>query len=256
MRQSDSNNLDRDLVEAASGGDCKQVDLLLSRGADVNAAGGRTALMFAAVKGHADVVEVLLNKGVDVNDVNFRGRTALMSAARHGHAAVVELLLRHGVDANAADSHGRIALMLAAGSGHADVVELLLSNGAEVNAADSDGWTALMLAAEEGYADVVHLLLRHGAEVPPELQGNAIIEAARTAIAEERAEVRVGGYELLDQQQTMPLEIAELCVSYVSDIPVYSKEFVSAVSLRAEQADEKQQSIIPAESAFKQIMTN
>ena len=97
--------------------------------------------------------------------------------------------------------------------------------------------------------------MENSAGVPPKLQGHAIIEAARTAIAEERAEALAGGYELLDQQKAMPSGVAELCVNDVSGIPVDSKEFVSAADLIAEQADvgiddEKQQ------STCEQIMTN
>ena len=112
-----------------------------------------------------------------------------------------------------------------------------------------------MYAARNGHADIVELLLRYGAKVPLELQGKDIIKAALTLIAEERAEARVVGHELLNQQQAMPPEIVKLCCSYVSAQSLDQKEFVSAAELRAEQADvgiddEKQQ------STCEQIMTN
>lgn len=52
--------------------------ILLDRGADVNAtdAAGRTALMYAVIRGDADVVEVLLAAGADPNVRSKSGRTA------------------------------------------------------------------------------------------------------------------------------------------------------------------------------------
>jgi ankyrin repeat protein len=48
--------------------------------------------MAAAEKGQADVVQILLSRGADVNARNARGRTAVMLAKKNGRTEVVKLL--------------------------------------------------------------------------------------------------------------------------------------------------------------------
>jgi ankyrin repeat protein len=63
------------------------VELLLGKGADVNAQGGErydgNALQAASFGGHEKVVELLLGKGADVNAHG--GGTALQAASVGGH---------------------------------------------------------------------------------------------------------------------------------------------------------------------------
>ena len=70
---------------AAAGGDCVEtVDVLLSKGANVNATNsdGWTALMKATAAGYPDVVRRLLAKGADISIEDSLGRTASMYAQR------------------------------------------------------------------------------------------------------------------------------------------------------------------------------
>jgi len=67
--------------------------------ADVNAREqryGDTALMWAAVAGHADVVRLLIEAGADVRAVDDEGVTALHLAQANGHSEVVTALLAAG----------------------------------------------------------------------------------------------------------------------------------------------------------------
>jgi ankyrin repeat protein len=90
--------------------------------------------------------------------------TALMRAALIGHAGAIADLLACGVEVNARDQYGRTALMEAAYGGHAEVVEALLKRGADVNATDDTGWTALMEAASKSRCCAVRVLLSYGAD--------------------------------------------------------------------------------------------
>jgi hypothetical protein len=79
-------------------------------------------------------------------------RTALIWAALRGHEAVVQLLLDKRADIEAKDKlFGRTALIWAAQGGHEAVVQLLLDKGADVEAKNKDGWTALIWAAQRGH---------------------------------------------------------------------------------------------------------
>ncbi|NBX72423.1 ankyrin repeat domain-containing protein [bacterium] len=145
------------------------VELLLEKGADVNAIDSRseTVLMHAAdEKDYQDIVKVLLEKGADVKAIDSRSNTALMHAAINDHQESVKFLLDHGAEVNAQDENGWTALVHAAYEGHQESVKLLLKKkGADVNVQDTYGKTALMLAAEKGHQESVKLLLERGADV-------------------------------------------------------------------------------------------
>ena len=66
------------------------VKLLLDKGADVNAQGGRygNALYVASERGHEQVVKLLLDKGADVSAEGRRYDNALQAASAKGHEEV------------------------------------------------------------------------------------------------------------------------------------------------------------------------
>ena len=126
---------------------------------------GWTALMWAACNGHKDVCELLISKGADVNAKEDKlGATPLMYSAVNGHKDVCELLISKGADVNARDKDGWTPLMAAAKNGHKDVCELLISKGADINARDKDGKTALKYAIENKKNDVADFLRSKGAK--------------------------------------------------------------------------------------------
>ena len=74
------------------------VRVLLEKGADVNAPGGRygRALQAASSQGHDHVVQMLLENGADVNAIGERCTNAIQAALKGGHDKVVKLLLNNG----------------------------------------------------------------------------------------------------------------------------------------------------------------
>jgi len=73
------------------------VELLIAKGADINAGEGEwTALHGAADQGRRDIAELLIAKGADVNAKESDGKTALSLAKEKGHDEIVELLRKHG----------------------------------------------------------------------------------------------------------------------------------------------------------------
>lgn len=175
------------LQVAAGGGHLAAMELLVDKGANVNAGPalvqGRTALQAAASGGHLDAVKLLLDKGADINaePAENQGRTALQAAVEFGHLDVIQLLLDRGANVNAkpASQQGRTALQAAAEGGHLDAMKLLLGRGANVDAkAGYADRAALHAAAKSGHLDAVKLLLDKGADVNANFYGQTALQAA------------------------------------------------------------------------------
>ena len=102
--------VDSGLLDAASDGDIKAVKQHLAAGMDfeLKCAGcGGTALLHAAFGGHKEIVELLIAKGADVNAKGSSGWTPLHFAANGGYMEVTKLLIAKGVDVNAIIVSGR-----------------------------------------------------------------------------------------------------------------------------------------------------
>ncbi|KAJ7269755.1 ankyrin repeat-containing domain protein [Mycena rebaudengoi] len=87
------------LEAACAGGHTESVRLLLEHGADVTAYGGR-ALHAASWAGDDNAVELLLDKGAAINAQVAKHGSALCVASRRGHINTVRLLIAHGADVN------------------------------------------------------------------------------------------------------------------------------------------------------------
>ncbi|KAL6902717.1 ankyrin repeat-containing domain protein [Trichoderma evansii] len=191
------------LCKAASEGNWKIFELLLSRGADINTLDGRYGtplhMVCAAFDMDESRIEYLLNLGADPKIKGGMHGTALQAACysyagRDEKAAirVAKLLLAHGADINATGGEQDSALKNACASKGKDriswysLVELLLQNGADINAKGGPYDTALQVACHVGHADIVRLLLDWGAIVNPGGEGyvhgyvHAIIAASFT----------------------------------------------------------------------------
>jgi ankyrin repeat protein len=188
-------NLQDQLVRAASAGDEVKVKDLLARGANVNTPSsgkfGSTPLMHAAQNGHKTIAKLLLERGVDLKSGD--SQTALSWSASRGHFEIATMLLERGVDRRIAlvqncsegnlkalnflldekaildveDANGETPLMAAASSARTEAVRLLLTKKADVNYRNKDyGLTALMYAVNpRGKLETVELLVEHGADV-------------------------------------------------------------------------------------------
>ncbi|KAF8424851.1 ankyrin repeat-containing domain protein [Tirmania nivea] len=169
------------LQAEARQGNLKLMRLLVGRGADVNAQGGRygNALQFAAYAGQLEVVQFLLDNGAKVNAEGGEFGYALQAACvpigiasendLHDHRVkIAQLLLDHGADVNALGGEFGTAFLAAANYGNLALVQLLLENGANENAQGGLGGSALTAAARGKHTEVVNLLLERGADVNAE----------------------------------------------------------------------------------------
>ena len=149
------------LNTACNRGRIKIVQLLLSRGADVNLAGnqGRTPMMRAA--GHAktlDILRILIKKNADIQAVDDHGISVFDNAvlgvvSRQTSMESFIFLVDQGLDVNKStqkgETAGYTALMTATRSNHIELAKYLILKGANVNAKAKIGDSPLSIAMEE-----------------------------------------------------------------------------------------------------------
>ena len=126
--------------------------------------------MLAASRGLILTLKAMLETGIAIDDIDQSGKTALHYAAEKGHSKAVRLLLEHDADLNAcikdhkAITTGLTALHLAAMHGHTAAVQILCEHGARVNdEGEFRAFTPLHLAAVNGRSDTIRKLHEHGA---------------------------------------------------------------------------------------------
>jgi len=129
------------------------------------------ALQAAAVQGHEAIVQLLLDKGADVNAQGGYFGNALQAAAFRGSEAIVQLLLDKGADVNAKGGEFGNALQAAICRSRWELGELLLLHGAEVDPPGPE-WEELLARVEGrwGAPDVNRLR---------KLQNNPTVEGLR-----------------------------------------------------------------------------
>ena len=185
-----------------SPGSLEVLDLLLERGADVNACNKwrETPLLIAANNGHVEAVKRLLQSGADPSLCSEAGWSALTFAAhkgyeeicglllaaqapvncrvtedlstplhkacagsKPGHVSAVQQLLEGDADVHALNKWRETPLLTAANHGQSEAVEALLRFGADPCKCTDTGWSPLSIAAYKGHDEVVRLLLEEGA---------------------------------------------------------------------------------------------
>ncbi len=157
------------LIVAAYSGFLPTVELLLSRGADINCCDdlGRSPLIHAVIEGCVDIVEHLIKRGANIHLADSWGYQAIHFAAKHAHFRIAGLLIEAGAAVNAAinDSWGNTPLHVAVMHGAIRVTELLLSSGAEISYQQNYGWSALHQAVFNGYPRIAYLLVDKGIDI-------------------------------------------------------------------------------------------
>ena len=146
------------LIMASKRGFTELVDILLSKGADINARDrndgsstdrGTSALMWAAKADHLDTAKALFNHGKKP-ELEFRdrvGASALWLAAENESLEMLQFLISKGTKVNVANNAGKSILTLTLGHKEFAVLDFLVAKGADVNLMDAAGLSPLMEAS-------------------------------------------------------------------------------------------------------------
>ena len=198
------------LHTAAHSGKREIMELLLQRGADINAKdnGGKTILFVLAFHGHTVAMKWLVNElGVPVDTTDNNGWTPMCKAAQVGQVESIECLAslgakvnadvsplpleiavvydqvesikrlkQLGADVKAKNSKGVPPIFFAAMSGQVETLECLIDLGADIEAKGPQGATPMFKAAEAGHVENIECLKRHGANI------NAALDDGMTPI--------------------------------------------------------------------------
>jgi Raf kinase inhibitor-like YbhB/YbcL family protein len=101
------------------------VRAFLTAGLNIDTAdSGTTPLIVAAAGNCVETVDLLVGRGANLNATNADGWTPLMKATSAGNAEIVEKLLAKGADMDVADSLGRTARMYAATANHEEIAAM------------------------------------------------------------------------------------------------------------------------------------
>lgn len=166
QRWKDNRNSTSTLMNAVEENFWEIAEILVQRGADVNAADqyDKTPLHVTAYKGNFDFADILIGAGANPNKVvPVSGNTALTECSTRGFLKVVRSLVRAGGNVNHCNRVGESALYVAALHGHPRVVSYLIANGADINKRRHTGSSPLDVARYNNHKMVIDILLKAGA---------------------------------------------------------------------------------------------
>ena len=133
--------------------------------------------MAACTGGHADAAALLLSHGADVNAADDNGCTCAHWAVIHDNdAALLRTLLRAGARIDVQDSDGRTPLHLAARHGRMTLLRMML-DARGIAGQPEGGARAVAAAAGAGHVDAAMLLVRAGAALPDVARGSPLAAA-------------------------------------------------------------------------------
>lgn len=162
-----SNAIELNLMIAASKGYVSEIERLIGKGADVNAATleGATPLVFAIENNRLEAVNALLKHNPELDLVTANNETPLMMAVKMRKFEIAEALIRAGSNIEYSDKYGATCLHYAAVNGYLDIVDLLLYYDAYTDAMSRDGTTPLLAAVYSGNAAEADLLIQNSANL-------------------------------------------------------------------------------------------
>ena len=175
------------LHKAAQNNSKDIVELLISKGADVNARDNASTTPLDR-SSNMDVASLLIARGARFSNQEHiakddQGHTLLHRAVQNKSKKLAELLIAQGANVNAKNNQGDTPLHLAVPSNNKELAELLIAKRVDVNARDNYGHTPLHLALLYNNKEVTKLLIAKGADVKArDNQGDTPLHSADNLI--------------------------------------------------------------------------
>ena len=258
---------DRELFDAVSDGNIKNVKKHIDAGANVNAKdnSGNTPIHLHLHPYHGNapdkaIVKILLENGADINAKTQNGftpldvailierrknlnneisdllrsqgaksgaETSLVVAASLGDVQSIKKLLKAGADIN------ETLLHLTAFYGYKNATELLLARGANINATDDQGRTPLFEAVRSRKKDIVEILIANGADLNTDtgLHGLAWAYSYPDWSEEEQKQEKV--------RRSKKIEIAKYLILKRADVNRKNNKGYNALHVAAESGHEE-----------------
>lgn len=168
-------SLDDLLIEASSTGNIRMAEVLIKRGANVNARDSdkKSALFLAFSFGKLaqgspkDMIKLLIDNGADINSIEDNtGTTLAIKASAHlGRLEEFREFLDRKPDLNAINGRGDTVLTVALWTKQMDKANLLIEKGVNINMKNSYGRTALMEMAMHGNLEGAKFLIEKQADI-------------------------------------------------------------------------------------------
>jgi ankyrin repeat protein len=165
-------SLNARLLEAVLLGDKDKMELLIAKGANVNARYkdkyGKTMLNVAAESARTEMAELLIAQGADINATDDSGNTPLHSTKS---SEMAELLIAKGADANAKNNDGSTPLSVAKMANNIELAALLETHAGDFRKKDTAGThnpalvAKLQQAVLHGNKEEAERLIAQGADI-------------------------------------------------------------------------------------------
>jgi ankyrin repeat protein len=168
-------SLDDLLIETSSTGNTGMAEVLIKRGANVNARdkNNNSALFLAFAFGRLaqgrpkDMIKLLIDNGADINSIeDSTGTTLAIKASAHlGRLEEFKEYLDRKPNLNAINDKGDTVLSVALWTKQMDKVDLLIEKGVNIDMKNSYGRTALMEMAMHGNLEGAKFLIEKQADI-------------------------------------------------------------------------------------------
>jgi ankyrin repeat protein len=165
------------LMTAALKGNIDAIELLLSKGANINAkCEYDNSLIFAIQNKHTNIAHLLIGNNIDIDNT-------IIDACKNIELSVVRHLIEKGADVNEHDDDEMTALNYMSEQDFTkltkteqdavlEIIKLLALNGADMEHMNEfTGYTPLMAAINNNNDKIVKLLIELGAEIDPDNEG-------------------------------------------------------------------------------------
>ena len=166
---------DKTLFKAIRNGKIEMVKEAIANGANVNTFNINiiSPLHYAVSSSQNDIVELLISKGADVNFIGgTRGFSPLIVAIKVDNVEAVRMLIANGADINAKDgnANGESPLFYSLNSGNIEITKMLIDKGADFNIKNNKSLTPLdrVIGWNDDFS--ADLLRKHGGKTSEELK--------------------------------------------------------------------------------------